>query len=280
MISVLIHSGLGNQMFQYALGCSMQRKNIVLFHHLETSHILKYFKLSKWDFIYRTKNIYVQKIIRKTINYIKNKNIYNYTDCSLPLHQFQLNQSGYYEGYFQSCIFFEKQKKAIQTRFQIRKKFQIQFNNQYASAFLHYKTLVIHIRRGDYLTHGLNKNLGSIDLSLPIIYYKHCLSMIEDLKSYKIFIVGDDMEFIVTHFSNLPNVSFEQNDPIIDFQLIMNSDIAIISNSTFAWWAAYLNKKKNKRILAPKYFLGFHIQQEFPNGISKNLSYEWIDVTI
>jgi hypothetical protein len=91
-------------------------------------------------------------------------------------------------------------------------------------------------------------------MMLPVSYYEKSLEKIED---YKIIFVGDNISFAKEHFSHIPNSTFEQNDAIVDFQIILNADIAIIANSSFAWWAAWLNPNPNKKIIAPKYWVGF-----------------------
>ena len=73
------------------------------------------------------------------------------------------------------------------------------------------------------------------------------------------------------------NAKYVHESEIVDFQLLMNADICVISNSTFAWWGAYLNRKVHKMVMAPKYFLGFHDGKEFPNGIYSKTGYQEID---
>jgi|SRR5690606_1802039 len=44
---------------------------------------------------------------------------------------------------------------------------------------------------------------------------------------------------------------------------LQNAKALIISNSSFAWWAANLNPKK-PLVLVPNFWLGFKIKKEFP----------------
>ena len=128
----------------------------------------------------------------------------------------------------------------------------------------------MHIRRTDYL------NYGKRDISLPIEYFQSQLNSIKDLASYKVFFVSDDIEFVKKAFSEQSNYIFSSNDEITDFQLILNADIAIISNSSFAWWACFLSKKKNK-VIAPKNWMGFRIGAEHPKGVMTK-RFTWVPV--
>ncbi|HOF56001.1 MAG TPA: alpha-1,2-fucosyltransferase [Prolixibacteraceae bacterium] len=279
MIAVNIQGGLGNQLFQYAFAFTIanQYRTFAFLDHSHPFIIPIYFKINKYH-LWIENYKFLRKINRKICNRIKSSNFVDLTDCNIPYKKELIKNNTYYNGFFQSEKFFDNNKDPINKKFKIRRRYRIQFTNKYKEYLDQNNVLVIHIRRKDYLTHGIGKGLGNDDLSLPVDFYKKSLSSINNIEKYKIFVIGDDTEFAKNNFSFLRNVSFPENDLIIDFQLIMNADIAIISNSTFAWWAAYQNNKPNKLIIAPKYFLGFYLGREFPNGISVNTTFKWVDV--
>ena len=43
---------------------------------------------------------------------------------------------------------------------------------------------------------------------------------------------------------------------IVDMYLMSRIPTNIIANSTFSWWAAYLNKNKDKKIIGPTQWFG------------------------
>ena len=280
MIVINLQGGFGNQMFQYAFGYSQSKilNTFFVVDSYQTFILPEYFNIGVLNLSCLNKIKYIQKTRRTVTRRIKARCNIDFTDCSLVKEVLPVKNSSYYVGYFQSISFFEENENKIKKLFNIKNSYIQKFKKKYEPDFHHNKTLVIHIRRTDYLNHGKDKNLGNDDLSLPMSYYRNCLDKIDNLANYRILVIGDDMAFIQNNFSDLPNVSFEHNELIVDFQLLKNADVAIISNSTFAWWAVYLNEKVNKRVLAPRYFLGFHINEEFPIEISYKLPYEWINV--
>ena len=48
----------------------------------------------------------------------------------------------------------------------------------------------------------------------------------------------------------------EGNTDIEDLYLMSACDNNIIANSSFSWWAAWLNKNENKKIIAPSNWFG------------------------
>lgn len=113
------------------------------------------------------------------------------------------------------------------------------------------------------------------DFRLPLNYYLKSLEKIPNLHEYLIYVIGDESDVEV---GELPgNISIENNDMIVDFQLMMAADTLVILNSTFAWWAAMLNKKESKTVYAPKFWVGFKQKIEYPKGIMTP-NWHWIDV--
>ena len=54
-----------------------------------------------------------------------------------------------------------------------------------------------------------------------------------------------------------PNHYYSENhDKLIDFTLMQKCDHNIISNSSFSWWAAWLNINIDKTVIAPKKWFG------------------------
>ena len=105
----------------------------------------------------------------------------------------------------------------------------------------------VHVRRGDYI------NLSNFHTICDIQYFKTAIDIIGD--SYFVF-VSDDMEWVKQTFNDNGYIFPAFNDELLDLTLMTLCDNNIISNSSFSWWGAYLNKTDNKRIIAPKKWFG------------------------
>jgi len=111
----------------------------------------------------------------------------------------------------------------------------------------------IHVRRGDYL---LAKQ-GS--LALPLSYYHAAVRTIRQKTSSPCFFVfSDDVEFAR---NNLPDdirgVFVDHNSALTayeDLRLMSACSHNIIANSSFSWWAAWLNRNPEKIVISPKFW--------------------------
>ncbi len=268
MIGIFFSGRLGNNLFQFAFGyASSKRLNTAFF--VSDLKSLKYFCLSKrfilYNFWYKFKSLKGY--------WLGEWHWVNWEDpCLAPeLYIRQTNNHTLYKGCFQSEKYFLDYKNEIIDYLEIKKKFRDLFTTKYQTIISNQKIILMHFRRTDY-------EIFRDSPVLPLSYYEKCLQLIENIEEYRIVVIGDDIGYVKNNFKIKYDLLIEKNEEIIDFQLLMHAEILIISNSTFAWWGAYLNKIPNKRVFAPKYWLGFKSKQELPEEGIMLPEWNWIDV--
>lgn len=261
MIGVKLEGRLGNQMFQFAFAHSTAKKlksKFYLDRSTETFLLPHYFtipstSLDKIDSrifkIRGYKNLFsyhLRKLFFTTI-----KNVYGLKEITFLNENFpkdelkKVTKKTLFRGFFQSDIYFESISQEVRNMFIVQNKFKLAYNNVFEKLPQNKTIIVVHIRRGDYLNMGLN---------LPITYFHDAIKQLSVQNPYYVFI-SDEPSFIEQEFSYLEDIYISKNSDVIDFQFLLNADICIISNSSFSWWGAYLNKKKIM-VFAPKFWLG------------------------
>jgi hypothetical protein len=277
MISIVITSRLGNQLFQYAFGYAVARKlkTGLYVNDKEGQHgyfLKKYFILQKRKIIRDIVLALSFKWLKKT-NKIQLVRQAGWDDPDSVISK--ISDFTEYRGYFQSLEYFSAYEKDIQQLFTIKDRFVNDFNKKYRALFEQRKTIVVHLRRTDYIRYGRDI-LGGKNMCLPDNYVICCLSKIENLGDYNLIFISDDIDYAIHTFSGLfPAARFEHDAEITDLQFLMHADILVLSNSTFAWWGAFLNRKKEKIVYAPEHWVGFKIGKEYP---SKIICPGWITV--
>jgi hypothetical protein len=268
MTGVKFDGRLGNQLFQYTFYKYLRANDpegYVFFSNPESAYLARYFDLGKADNYRLTSKVYswMIKVVSRLFRF---KQIYVQSFVSpKPL---KTGKKIIYNGFFQTDYYLRHIPDFQLPR--LRDEYRRQFDEKFGQLFRENKIVVVHIRLTDY------RNYGKRDISLPISYFQRQLSSIPDLDSYKVIFVSDDMPYVQQHFPARENYIFSSNSEILDFQLIMNANVAIISNSTFAWWASYLGKR-GKDTIAPKNWLGFGIGREHPRGVMTD-RFTWRDV--
>ncbi len=265
MIINSLDGRLGNQLFQYSFALCLSKKLRCIYiidEKTTNDAVKKYF-----DVISFTDINFVRKILILIKYLIKFKEIkqdvFEANDETLKL----VKKYSHYYGCFQSTDFFFKNKLWLKQKYKVKQKYVNEFKLKYNNLFKN-KILVIHYRIGDFKIFG-GEETGGVNLCLPDVYYKNALNLIENKEDYEVIIVTDDIEGAKDKLPEIKNKTIISDSEINDFQLLMQADILIISNSTFAWWGAYLNHK-NAKVFAPKYWLGFKIKKEFPFNIIPN----------
>lgn len=271
MIIFIAAGRLGNQMFQYAFLKNIQKNNEIImvfgFNEIEETFYLDK-KLINIDFnnkfIRKIFKVLCYKVLTRILNFLAKKKIFtvikiNY-DCvnghmresdSLKIINGLFNFIKFVPtAYFQSEVFFKKNKKM----FIIKNKFKFKAEKILNIVPKNAYKVFVHIRRGDYCAFEI---LGNNCL-LPIEYYKNLINwFVENRKNVFFIFSGDDYKFIEENFNKINNFFIlKNNHPATDLYIASTCSGAILSASSFSWWAGYLMNNKDI-IFAPKYWLGF-----------------------
>jgi FkbM family methyltransferase len=217
-VAVHLCGGIGNQLYQLAALLAYTKKYdyTPIFDPSHTS------ELNSSDNVWHKFPI-LQKAISKDKlqNYahyyddMKNFNLIPKTKSNLLIH-----------GYFNSERYFAEYTEEICALFYLCfKEFMIPDN----------KVVGIHVRRGDYLkaTHMFNiLTKEYYDKASCIVYQKPRVVVSEDIAWAK---------------ENIEASNYYHKTDYEDFGFLMSCQLGlIIANSTFSWWAAYLNPYKPK----------------------------------
>lgn len=127
------------------------------------------------------------------------------------------------------------------------------------------QTAAIHLRFTDYAEW---KVLGVAGALLPPGWY---LSRIAELRrrvpGVRFVIVSDDIAAARAMKLGDDTIYLGGHSVVEDFAAIAVCDHAVISPSTFAWWAAMALPSAGKIVMAPTYWAGFKSGVWFPSGI-------------
>jgi hypothetical protein len=151
-----------------------------------------------------------------------------------------------FRGYFESWKNFMGYDEKIKDTFGPTNEFIEKANILYPE-IQSGKTVSMHIRRGDFF------NVSHILPVTDISYFKECISNIGEYDNLLIF--SNDKAYANTlNFKNMRVVSGLENYEEMWLMSMCNTNI--ISNSTYSWWAQFLNKNKNKSTYAPSTWFG------------------------
>lgn len=268
MIIVKLIGGLGNQMFQYALGRHLSQKNNTKLKMDITG--FESYKLHKYslDTFNIKKNVATKSEIgrfkkskpksgRKWFLYNKlfadSSKYFQEKGFNFDLDVMKLGSDVYLDGYWQSEKYFKEIESAIRADFSFilpqgeKDKKVSELINKCAS-------ISIHIRRADYATDAnTNKTHGTC----PINYYDKAIKVVaEKVNNPHFFVFSDDHEWVKQNMKiDYPTVHIDHNNTDTNYQdlrLMASCEHNIIANSTFSWWGAWLNKNPNKIVVAPK----------------------------
>jgi len=266
-------------MFQFAFGYAMSKKLKTNFI-FNTSLLEEYFELGSYN------HPFVKSVRNLRYKFSLKFNTYTSIDLSQFVHPTEIiakvknNQIIY--GYFQSDLFWAEFKKQIRNNFTFHSKFIDYFNEEYNS-ILSRPYICLNMRLAEDYQNWIVNELGDNGekVMLPLSYYNKILDKcIEEYKDYRIVITADDIEMSKSIFFANENIIYSNDKKykvMVDFLLISNANVVIASNSSFCWWACYLNKIEDLVVYVPKYWLGHKVKTEYP---AKIIPDNWIQIEV
>lgn len=268
MVIVKLKGGLGNQMFQYAFAKHMANKNNTLLkidisffetqtlrsyelgifsipeRTISSDELVKYIPSGSDTIPQRIRNKW--KSLRYNFKFIIERQFHFDPDL------LQLHGNLYLDGYWQSEKYFEDIAPLIRKDFQPIPEIKQQFNDQ-AKEVKNCDSVAVHIRRGDYVS---DKKTHKEHGTLSFGYYDEAIKMMSRKLKYPVFyIFSDDIEWVKQNMKiDYPHHFVDNREKQLqgDLYLMSLCHHQIIANSSFSWWAAWLNSDEKKLVIAPK----------------------------
>jgi hypothetical protein len=240
---VALQGGLGNQLFQYAFGraVSIGRQEELFFHKVNLS------PTSHRDYILDRFNTKVQLVNQASGPYYR-ETVFRY-DPGV----FEAPTGSYFQGFWQTAKYFNNIDSVIREELQFKLNPNLKVNVcQIAKRIKdNENSTFIHVRRGDYLRepHLSYHGLPTID------YYRQAVNLLE--KTYadihqQFFVFSDDPAWCREIFP-YNYLVIEGTNQFEDLYLMSQCRHAILANSSFGWWGAYLGDcQPDRTVIAPR----------------------------
>lgn len=267
---IINSGGLGNQMFRYAFYKSLIERGYkvsflrnrlkYLFQKDEIEHVFEGIKLINGAKDYFFSIFYsLISILPKNIKdfFLKLVSFYEVKENSW----FIFNQNAVrfknineiFIGTWQSELYFDNVKDKITSYFKFNSDLLTSKTLSILKEIDKTQSVAVHIRRGDYLSKPYIDEFSNI---CTLSYYENAINYLEDkVSDAKFFLFTDDLQWAKINLNErkvvFVDINNERKNSWQDMYLMSRCKHQIIANSTFSWWAAYLNINKSKIVIAP-----------------------------
>lgn len=262
-------------MFQYALGRALSEHlntslkfdlSVLLDRTPIESHIFRDYELSIFNIdvefaSLEEKNRYIcpyssnpklifWKLQRKMMSY----NFYKEKSFCFDPEVFNLKSNTYLDGFWQSPKYFNKIKNTISKVF-LFQDYLPDALTTLANEIENSNSICLHVRRGDYVSHP---NANKFHGVKGIDYFDTAISLVAQiLTDIKIYVFSDDISWCIQNLKSefittFVEYEYPHKKPKDYFRLMILCKHFIIPNSSFSWWAAWLNQNPQKIVIAPK----------------------------
>lgn len=274
MIIVKLIGGLGNQMFQYATaralayrhGVELKLDTSFLLRDAEGKYTQRNYELSVFEanpkiateietasFLkFGTNRLFreLQRLVPELFGnlYIaENSPLYFKNFIHLPNHT-------YLDGFWQSEKYFNNIRHILLSDFQIKTPVPPAVR-AWQEKISQVKSIAVHVRRGDYLNSASAQTHHG---SCSINYYQQAVQhIIDEQGPGEIFVFSDDIKWCRNHlkFNTQTNYVEHAEAACWDMFLMSQCNGNVIANSSFSWWAAWLNQQPDKIVIMPENWL-------------------------
>lgn len=162
------------------------------------------------------------------------------------------SRDAYLIGYWQSELYFRTLADDLRLEFQPVRPASDAVR-RILDAISTFDSVSVHVRRGDYVTsQSASAHHGVLDLE----YYRSAVARLEqEHPGAHYFVFTDDPSWVRVNFAL--GVAFSVVDangsaPEWDLYLMSLCRRHIIANSSFSWWGAWLDSRRDKVVIAPK----------------------------
>lgn len=275
MIISRLNGGMGNQMFQYALGRALAIKNTTTLG-LDLEYLLdrtprKGFTFRNYDLdLFSVQAEIVQQAnipfpyrsfgsgkIASALNKLRDKLLPapgKEKGFSFDESVSALSGEAYLYGYWQSYKYFESIAEIIKKDFTPR--LSLPENVQELKKEIGSRNSVcIHVRRGDYVGNSVHEVVGKV-------YYDQALEVLQEKATVEhLYVFSDDIAWCrealpFSYPTTYVGEEFAGERAIGHFALMQACTHFIIPNSSFSWWAAWLSEGPEKVVIAPRQWFG------------------------
>lgn len=280
MVIIQLAGGLGNQMFQYALYLQLQslgrevKIDDVSGFAEDPQRIpalapfgISYERPSGREMIKMLDSSMLpwQRVRRKLFG--RHKKSY-FEQSKLFIPEVLTWDDIYLEGYWQTEKYFQTVERQVRAAYDTdrlmtylreagvwngRKKSA----EQYLQEINNECSVSVHVRRGDYLTPKNQRLYGGI--CTDAYYIEGIRRMREQFPGCRFFLFTNDREWAAEHMFSGEDLTWVDlpggDNDYTEFVLMSRCRHHILANSSFSWWASYLNKNPEKTVLAPQRWL-------------------------
>lgn len=274
---VKISDGLGNQMFQYAFARKLQidtGKRVCLdtrFINNEdvvarsenpcqmSKNDVRHFGLDQFQIRLPIADNSVLKhwrylsdigILQRKVYTMAKKGMWFWGYCDGDLSEIHTDTCFpvYYKGYFFNLKYYDEIKEILRKEFTLKNKMHIPA--ELRNILKYENTVSLHVRRGDFLK--LNRDISQKE------YYPKALELMSGkVGAATVLVFSDDIEWVKKHLHINEKVIYVSEMGFQDYEelvIMKHCKHHIIANSTFSYWAAYLNSNPDKVVVCPKHW--------------------------